>query len=658
MRSPRFPRSAVLSLIGLLAFLSAFAAETPSPEQAFAELKVYSPDGKPWRVPIEDWAGARQRVANNPAWAKWLKQERSAVDSWMARRSDRVEWACGWYHDFVSPKDASHLTWTPDVPGEDVKFLTSPSDPHVEITPKIMGGWVFAFRARHAEIIERAAFLYRLTSEEKYASWAAAQLDFYAQHYLEWQPQRKGQEARLFWQTLDEAISGIKYVNTVRLLGDYVEPARKQLWWDKFFKPEADVLNKGYQSIHNIANWHRCAVAQFALVYKNEELWHAAIDGKFGLRNQIAQGITADYLWFEQSFHYNEFVVQALITLFTQAGLAGRAPELAHEMALGENLMLSPIYLRFPDGTLPNPADGTGIETVPHRGFLASTYRIFPTTLGLSEATGIRNWNTLLDTPSASPTSDALPEVKSENLERSRIALLKQGPWQVFLHYGQLNKSHAQSEALNFSAFYGETDVTHDPGTVGYGSPYHKEYYTKGLNHNVPLIDGEGSAPPQLGELLSYSAEQARVSAAQPLYRLDTTATRTLSIEGNQLIDTATIRSVSGKTHALGLALHLQAKVQLPASFKPDANFATNRPAAFGYWKDVTKTTYKDQASFDVAYRGLQMRVTFSLPGEFTIWHGSTPDVPPARREAFYIETNGSEATFVTKFTPIATATP
>lgn len=570
----------------------------------------------------------------------------------MAKHHDRVEWNCGSFHDFVSPKDASHLIWTPDIPGEDVQFLTSPSDPHVEITPKIMGGWVCSFRSRHAEMMERAAFLYRLTGDEKYARWAAEQLDFYAEHYLDWKPQRKGQEARLYWQTLDEATAGIKYINTVRLLGDYVDPARKQSWWDKFFKPEADVLNKSFQIIHNIANWHRCAVAQFALVYHDEKLWREAIDGKFGLRNQIAQGITADYLWYEQSFHYNEYVVQALVSLFTQAGLAGRAPELAHEMAVGENLMLSPIYLRFPNGLLPNPADGTGIESVPHRGFLASTYRIFPTTFGLVEAAHDRNWNTLLDPPPVSPRPDTLPEIASKNLESSRMAMLKQGPWQVFLHYGQLTKSHAQAEALNFSVAYGETDITHDPGTVGYGSPYHKNYYTQGLNHNVPLINGEGSAPPQPGELLAYASEQARVSAAQPKYRPNASATRTLKIDGEQLIDTATIRSVSQEPQALGLALHLQGKVRLPADFKPTDTFAANRPAAFAYWQNVTQATYTNQASFEVDYEGVTMRVTFSILGEFTLWHGSTPDVPPKRREAFYLETHGTEATFTTTFTP------
>ena len=40
-------------------------------------------------------------------------------------------------------------------------------------------------------------------------------------------------------------------------------------------------------------------------------------------------------------------------------------------------------------------------------------------------------------------------------------------------------------------------------------------------------------------------------------------------------------------------------------------------------------------------------------PGEFRLWHGSTPDVPPKRREGFYVETQGTEATFVTTFVPM-----
>jgi oligo-alginate lyase len=44
--------------------------------------------------------------------------------------------------------------------------------------------------------------------------------------------------------------------------------------------------------------------------------------------------------------------------------------------------------------------------------------------------------------------------------------------------------------------------------------------------------------------------------------------------------------------------------------------------------------------------------VEFTLPGEFRIWHASTPDAPPDRREGFYLETLGAKAKFTTVISP------
>ena len=101
-------------------------------------------------------------------------------------------------------------------------------------------------------------------------------------------------------------------------------------------------------------------------------MWREALDGKFGLRRQMAEGITSDYLWYEQSLGYNSYVVSAVNTLFTAAALYGRAGELAAEMASAENLMLATLYLRFPNGQLPNPADTKGIPTAPYRASYAA----------------------------------------------------------------------------------------------------------------------------------------------------------------------------------------------------------------------------------------------------------------------------------------------
>lgn len=635
---------------------TAFAASfpKPEPEKHFAELKVYDAQGRPWRAAQEDWAGAKQRVASDAGWTQWLKAERKAVDAWMAKHRDRVEWLPGWSHDGVSPKDGSRVTWTEKIPREEALFFSSPSDPQIEITPKLMAWWVVTFRGRHVDTMVRAARLYRLTGDKRYSAWVIGQMDFYAENFLKWEPQRRGHQARLFWQTLTEASGLVKFTEAVRLLGDTATNEQRQRWRETFFQPEVEVLNASMLSIHNIATWQRCAAAQVALLFGDEAMWRNALDGPFGLRRQMAEGITSDYLWYEQSLGYNAFVVRAVMSLFTVAGISGRAPELAHEMATAQNLMLSPTYLRFPNGQLPNPADSSGIGTAPNRELFAETYRVFPTTLGLTEAASIRDWNTLLDPPTASPRPFTLPPVTSRNLESSRMAILKSGRWQVFTHYGQLTRSHSQNEALNYAAYFGETDITHDPGVVGYGSPLYKGYYTRGLNHNVPLVNGEGQAEYALGELLEYSEQPARISVAQPRYRSDAQARRTLAITGDSLVDTAVIATV-GAPRQLGLALHVQGKVRLGDNFVTESAFAAGRPDSFTHWRGVRVASFRERAEFDVDYgKGVVMHVTVTAPGEFKLWHGSSPDVPPKRRESFYLElvAPASSATFTTTFSP------
>ena len=626
--------------------------------RAFPDLKIYDGAGRPWRAASEDWDGARQRVRTDPQWGQWLSRQRESVDQWMKRfPHDRVEWACGWWHDFVSPRDGSFITWTPDVPGEEVAFLQSPSDPHVEITPKIVAGWVYGFRGRHADKIREAAALYRLTGERVYADWAAEQMDFYAGHLAAWPTSTRGEGTRLYWQTLDEAVNLITYTEAVRLLGNDVPAGRRQTWKEKFFDPEADLLAATMLHIHNIATWHRCAEAVVALQFQEEARWKNALDGEWGLRRQLAAGITSDYIWYEQSFGYNSYGLTAMVTLFKGVGLAGRADELADEMATAENLSLSLLYLRFPDGRLPSPADG-GRKSAPDTALLASEYRVFPTTLGLAAVAGQCNWDTLLDPPPPSPRPPAVPPARAENLESTRMAVLKSGSWQVFLHYGQLTASHAQAELPNFEASYGDTDITHDPGTVGYGSPLHGEYYTRGLNHNVPLIDGEGQdARPQAGVVDSFTESPAQVAVSLPGYRPDVSVSRTLRIDGDRLIDAATIRCTGGNPppRKLGVALHLQGKVVLPETFQPDPGFGADRPKSFGYWTEARKAGYTDKAEFDVLCGARRMRVSIAVPGVFTVWHGSTPDSPPLRREGFYVETLAPAATFTTVFSPVET---
>jgi oligo-alginate lyase len=619
----------------------------PNPETAFADLKLLRADGSAFRTPKEDWAGARVRMKTDTSWAKWVTDKRTEIDTWMRGTKDRVGWEAGWNHEFVSPTDGGFLVWTPEVPGEDVPFLKSRSGERVAVTPKIARAWVGAFRKKNAEQMGEAARLFRLTGDARYADWVAGQLDFYADNYRSWGSgvaQRKN--SWLGYQSLDDAVIVSRFVEAARLIFDRIEPARRSRWYDELFKPEADLLDRTYQVIHNIGLWQRSTQAQVALLYRDEAMWSRVVDGEYGVRAQIRRGVTGDYLWYEQSMNYNGFVVVAVEPLLTFAGLLGEGDRLAREAAIVQNLMLAPIYLRFSDGTLPNPADATGLSRV-STGMLAQTYRILPTTLGLARAASTRSWDALIDPPGAiaevSADAEALPPVVSRSFESTRFALLKQGAWQVFFHYGQVNQSHSQAEALNWSASFEGVDVTHDSGTVGYGSPMASGYYRQGLNHNVPLFGGEGQKSWNQGVLLRFDADAAIMSAAQPEYRPGVSASRTLRIEGDALVDEVTLSPASdaepNKTR--GLALHLQGKPRLPVEFQPlsSADFSKGRPPAFGYWKSVRAARFTDRAEVAVELAGGRvLTVTFSTPGAFTLFQGDSPDVPPAHRVGFYLE--------------------
>jgi len=626
----------------------------PDPAHAFAEFKLPGPDGATLRRPTEDWATARKRMADDLVWAKWVKDQRATVDDWIARRRDRVEWVAGWWHDFVSPKDGSFLTWTPDEPGE--WTLASPSDPKVQLTPKILGGWVFRFRTAHAAKIREAAILYRVTGDEKYAAWVAAQLDFYADNFEKWPPQDKGGKgtmpSRLMHQSLDEAMVMTQHLHAVRLLGDYARPERRRAWLEKLFRPQCAMLDVSLQTIHNIACWQRSAVAIVALCYDDKPLWARAVDGPFGIRNQLRQGVTGDYLWFEQSMGYNAFVARALVPLFEYAWLVGRQDELREEMHIVYNLMLAPLAIRFPDGQLPTPAD-SGRVRAPDTALLASVARMFPTTLGVEAAARAKSWEALIDPVAPSgvmPT--VLAPVVSRSLESSRMAVLVKGGWQVYFHYGQLHPSHAQAEALNYEAYFEGTDVTHDPGTVGYGSPLHRDFYSKALAHNVPLIGGLGQQGWQPGTLLAFDASAGTVSAEQPRYQPTTAVRRTLRIDGRALVDELTVTAKAGPR--IGLLLNLQGTVELPATFEADAAFPPKGfPAGFAQWKSPRTATIDGPLVLPVQIGKKAMRLTVTTTaGRCRVTHANVPDAPPRRREALYVEADGATVTFTTTLEP------
>lgn len=634
-----------LLLCFCLAIPDAEAAERfpkPNPETAFREMKVYDAKGSPVRTPAEDWQGARERLRSDPAWPEWVQARRAEVDAWTAEPRDKAEYIAGWWHDFVRPTDGGFLEWTPEPPKD--------------APPKVFGGWIFGLRSRNGSYMVEAARLWRLTGDVRYFEWAAGQLDFYASNYNRWPIQTSKSKSRLMHQSLDDANMLVRFVETARLLEEAVPDAqkprwasRRQQWIDALFRPMVLLLDETLQRVHNIACWQRSAMAMAAIYTGDNQLWTLAVDGEFGVRRQVRDGITSEYFWLEQSLGYNSYVVSAFLPLFTMAGLSGRLEELRPEAAAVENLMLAPTLIQFDNGKLPTPADTTGIARhAPDLALLASARRVFPTRLGVERARASRGWDLLLDPPDELPARGTAvpPPGGSRNLESTRFAMLRKDGWQVFFHYGQIDRSHAQAEALSYEAHLGNIDVTHDAGTVGYGSPLHAGYYTRAWAHNVPVVDGEGQQGWHEGELLRFDNRQATVSARQSQYRPQVLATRTLSIVAGSLVEETQVATTDGKSHRLGVIVNLQGKATLPDSASGMAK------SPFAYWSDARQWTAEGVIEIPAIIGGRRFRIRVEGPGRLRMIHATVPDAPPNSREAIYAEAEGTTAEFRVMWIP------
>jgi len=73
----------------------------------------------------------------------------------------------------------------------------------------------------------------------------------------------------------------------------------------------------------------------------------------------------------------------------------------------------------------------------------------------------------------------------------------------------------------------------------------------------------------------------------------------------------------------------------------------------------VTVREFTSEVRFEVDLGGgVRVPVAIGAPGRFRLWQGSSPDVPPRRRESLYLELVEpvASATFVTAFRPPAAA--
>lgn len=645
------------STIFVLAVFAAIPAESLADErgtvsslsddeirQAFAELKAGSGAFSPAREAREDWVGARRLIASDPRWKSWSKKRIQEVETWMASPRDNAAWVAGWVHDYVDRKTGRMLKW-------------SPKDPEPAMdggSKRFHAAWIAYTRLYNIDRVLEAARLFRLTESDRYRDWAASQLDFYADAYAGFPLQTWNGRSRLMTQSLDEAKCGLILLEAARLLRGSVSDERLARWRDRLFLPMAGNLRQSSSGDHNIALWHAVAITLIGLEFGSPELADFGKRDDMGISKLLSRAVSSDYFWHEMSLSYQDYVVEALSRLFIGLSLRGKLGEFKRELWIAQNLMLSPVSIRFPNGDAPTLNDSPPGRKTPNRERWQVSRRVFPTAIGLIEARGKLGWDNLLDPPEPVREQPDLPPVISRRMPGLYGVLMRKGDWQAFLRYGQGARYHAQQESLTYELQYKNNWVLRDPGTVGYGSPLHREYFRRAVAHNVPLVDGDGQMPwPSVGRVDLFDPDGAGVSVTHEEYRRKVTASRKLAVDRDEFVDEIRIAHKDRSPRALGFVLNTRCAVSAPgAAMAPDLHLPDTQP--FRHWKNSAAYRMPERWTTTLDCEGQRFALSVQGESDQRVFVGRVPDsMAPYTRQGIYVETTGTAAVFRIGFKPL-----
>lgn len=597
------------------------------------------------RVPKEDWVAAKSKLASIPAWASWVDRRKAALDDWMNVSRDRADLIGGYGHEYVDPKTGIPLAWTPESP--------EPPDGSTDAETRFKQAWVYFMRANNLTRTAEAARIYALTGDVKYAEWAARQLDLYATNYNLWPLRTDNGRGRMYRHGLDEATGVWNLLDAARLLEVYAGATRSNTWRTGLFQPMAENLKTVTSPLTNIGLWHASGIAGIAMRLHDGALLGYALNNPIGIRATLAAAMTSDYLWDEGSFGYNDYVIWALSSLQATAGVEGYASTVAPERTPLYRLLLSPLDYRFDDGSLPTPGDSAPMNAFTSRSY-ARAWRSVPTWWGVQQANATQSWEALLDPPSATPPTPVLPPVTTRNFPGNRMAVLRSGAWQAFVHYGQTRANHWQEEALTYEVHHATTRISGDPGTVYYSSIYHTDYFRKGPAQNVPLVDGLGQEKWDPGEIESFVPAEARLVVKHPSYRSGVSVSRGFRTTTQGFTERTSIEVADRMAKRLGVVFHSDCIIRPFSGLKPSST-AREIPAnsSTAYWTGVTAYSAASNWSIELDCKGKKYKYAVAGPAIQTVYLATEPTTPlPATRSLVYYESMASSALFESTLTP------
>lgn len=389
------------------------------------------------------------------------------------------------------------------------------------------------FSRRHAQNLTRAldaAWAYALTGEAGFAGDSRAILLGYADRYLSYpyhsndrDPARKRDSGgHLKEQTLSEATMFVGQIApAIDLLWPALDDAQRVHLREHLVRPLVRNVAKCRRGKSNWQSWHNAALFAGGMLLEDAALMQRAVlDPQHGFLFQMGACVSAEGMWYENSFGYHLYTLDALVHLARLAG--GGGVELMRHPTLTAMATLPGRYV-LADGTLPRLGDDVSSSPARAARALEAVYAATRDPRVRAVLPGVSGWESVQY--GRAPETVASPPVpRSELFPHAGHALLRAREASAFVTFAPFGGFHDHFDRLGFAwhALGAERGV--DPGRAAsqaYRLPIHNGWYRATLAHNTVVVDGRSQAG-AAGELLGFvsgggcEAVVARSTAAYP----------------------------------------------------------------------------------------------------------------------------------------------
>ncbi len=408
------------------------------------------------------------------------------------------------------------------------------------------GVWVYYYRNEVSLNVWKSAILYESTKDVTFINYIERMIKYYFKNYLKFLRHDKNGDVfseednvpwgcgRIMPQGLNESIFFIRFFNGLQIVKEHLTHEsitiiqETVLEFYKLIKPQID-------KIHNIPCWKNSALLNLGLFVNNYDMVNEALFDEFGLYNQIKQGVTKDFFWFEGSIHYNFFTLEGLLNSLVFSKEYNYQMNKSYTNTI-EDMLHSAYQYAFSNGILPNPNDGwpnINLKTYSYIYDMATYVYGEDSKVGDLLKNIVNKPIERVELPLSRPyyynntisleRLTLIPEIdlskynkvtqEAHNFKTSQFAILRKNDLNVFIKYGHNGPSHAHPDKMNIEVLWDKHMLTRDLSNAGYGAELCNEWHRMTTSHSTVVVDGKNQISMRPGKTVNFRSDYIKTRA-------------------------------------------------------------------------------------------------------------------------------------------------